>query len=147
MTTATTLPKRSEIPVEFTWNLATIYPTDTAWEQDFARVTALLPQIRSFQGRIGETGAAMLDAFKVRDDAGETLGRLFVYAHMRMHEDTANSTYQALADRVTTLASDLSTAASYIKPELLALPWERIEQFLQETPDLHVYRHELDEVN
>jgi oligoendopeptidase F len=147
MTTATTLPKRSEIPVEYTWNLASIYPTDTAWEQDFARVTALLPQLRSFQGRIGESGAIMLDAFRVRDEAGKTLGRLFVYAHMRMHEDTANSTYQALADRVTTLASDLSTAASYIKPELLALPWERIEQFLQETPDLRVYRHELDEIN
>ncbi|WIG62042.1 MAG: Oligoendopeptidase F [Ktedonobacterales bacterium] len=147
MASATTLPKRSEIPTEYTWNLETIYATNDVWEADFARVTALLPDIRAYEGRLGESGTTMLAAFKVRDTAYEVWGRLFVYANMRMHEDSANSTYQALADRSTTLANDLNTANAYMTPEILAIPQERIESFLAETAGLDLYRHALDEIN
>ncbi|HKT39624.1 MAG TPA: oligoendopeptidase F, partial [Ktedonobacterales bacterium] len=147
MASATTLPKRSEIPTEYTWKLETIYATNDIWEADFARVTALLPDIRAYEGRLGESGTTMLAAFKVRDTAYEVWGRLFVYANMRMHEDSANSTYQALADRSTTLANDLNTASAYMTPEILAIPQERIESFLAETAGLDLYRHALDEIN
>src|SRR5690348_459599 len=105
MSTAT-LPQRNEIPEDLTWNLGTIYPSDAAWEQDFQRVSGMLPRIRQFEGRLGSSAATLLEALSTRDAAGEVLGRLYVYATMRWHENTANSTYQALADRATTLASD-----------------------------------------
>src|SRR5262245_21890606 len=122
MATVQALPKRNEVPQEHTWNLESIYPTDAAWEADFARVTAMLPEVRAFEGSLSTSGATLLDALRHRDAAYEILGRLFVYATMRMHEDSANSTYQALADRATTLANDLNTAAAYMTPEILAIP-------------------------
>ena len=142
-----TLPKRSEIPQQYTWNLESIYPTDAAWEEDFARVVGLLPEVRGFAGRLGESGETLLQALQVRDRAYEVWGRLFVYANMRMHEDSANSTYQALADRATTLANDLNTAGAYVTPEILAIPEDRIAAFLAGTPGLDLYRHALDEIN
>src|SRR5262245_46809192 len=147
MATVQALPKRHEVPSELTWNLESIYATDAAWEAAFARVTALLPEVRAFEGRLGASGAALLNAFAQRDGAYEILGRLFVYATMRMHEDSANSTYQALADRATTLANDLNTATAYMTPEILALTQERLDAFLAETPGLQLYRHALDEIN
>ncbi|MFI5272974.1 MAG: oligoendopeptidase F [Ktedonobacterales bacterium] len=147
MSSAQTLPTRSEIPAEFTWNLTSIFPSDDAWETDFTRVQALLPRIEAFRGRLGESGAVMLDAFRVRDSAYELWGRLFVYANMRMHEDSGNSTYQALADRATTLGNDLNTASAYQTPEILALPQERVDAFVAQTPGLDLYRHALDEIN
>ena len=146
MTTAQPLPKRAEIPVELTWNLSTIYPTDAAWEAEFSRVAALLPGVAAFAGRLGESAAVMLEAFTTRDAAGEALGKLFVYAHMRLHEDSANSVYQGLADRVTTLANDFNAATAYMTPEILAIPQERLDAFLAEEPGLVVYRHQLDEI-
>ncbi|HKS70015.1 MAG TPA: oligoendopeptidase F [Ktedonobacterales bacterium] len=147
MSTAQTLPRRSEIPVEHTWNLATIFPTDAAWESDFSKVQGMLPSIEAFQGRLGESGASMLDAFKTRDTAYELWGRLFVYANMRMHEDSGNSTYQGLADRATTLGNDLNTASAYMTPEILAIPQERVDAFVANTPGLDLYKHALDEIN
>lgn len=141
-----TLPKRAEVATEHTWNLETIYPTNDAWEADFARVAALLPGIRAYQGRLADAAASLLEALARRDAAGELLGRLFVYAHMRLHEDSAKSTYQALADRVTTLANDLNTSSAYMTPEILAIPAERIDHFLAEEPKLQVYRQALDEI-
>ncbi|HEX9039366.1 MAG TPA: oligoendopeptidase F [Ktedonobacterales bacterium] len=147
MTTAQSLPKRAEIPVELTWDLTTIYATDAAWEADFTRVAGLIPGVAAFAGRLGESAAVMRDAFAARDAAGESLGRLFVYAHMRLHEDSANNAYQGLADRVTTLANDFNAATAYMTPEILAIPAGRIDQFLAEEPQLAVYRHQLDEIN
>ena len=146
MTTAQALPKRSEIPTELTWNLAAIYATDADWEAEFARVAALLPGIAAFAGRLGESAATLLDAFSTRDRAGEALGRLFVYAHMRLHEDSANSAYQALADRVSTLANDFNTASAYMTPEILAIPQERLDGFVASEPGLALYRQQLDEI-
>lgn len=147
MSAVTTLPKRSEAQKEYTWNLESIYATDADWQTDFTRVVALLPGLRAYEGRLGESGDVLLEALTNRDNAYEIWGRLFVYANMRMHEDSTNSTYQGLADRATTLANDLNTATAYMTPEILALPQERIDAFLSETPGLQVYRHALDEIN
>lgn len=146
MTNAQALPKRSEIPTELTWNLSAIYPTDAAWEAEFARIAALLPGVAAFTGRLAESAQTLLAAFTTRDNAGEALSKLFVYAHMRMHEDSANSVYQALADRVTTLANEFSSATAYMTPEILAIPQERLDAFVAGEPGLAVYRHQLDEI-
>jgi len=146
MTTAQALPKRSEIPTEMTWNLSAIYPTDAEWEAEFTRVAGLLPGIAAFTGRLGESAQTLLQAFTTRDAAGEALGKLYVYAHMRLHEDSANSVYQALADRVTTLANDFNTNTAYMTPEILAIPQERLDGFVAGEPGLALYRHQLDEI-
>ncbi len=52
MTTATTLPKRQDVPKEDTWSLETIYPDDQLWEEDFARVKARCPSSQLWQGRL-----------------------------------------------------------------------------------------------
>jgi len=146
MTTAQALPKRNELPTEMTWNLASIYPTNAAWEADFTRVAALAPGIGAFAGRLGESAATLLDALTTHDNASEVMGRLYVYAYMRLFEDTTNSVYQALADRISTLANDINTVSAYITPEILALAPERIAAYLAEEPGLAVYRHSLDEI-
>jgi oligoendopeptidase F len=144
--TTNSLPARSELPAEFTWALETIYASDADWERDFALVTATLPQVAAFQGRLGESADILLQALRTRDEAGQILGRLVVYSHMRQHEDTANSVYQALSDRATTLASDFGAAASYMTPEILAIPEEGLRAFLAAQPGLQIYRHALDEI-
>src|SRR5215813_11569974 len=143
----TTLPKRSEVQIEYTWDLSTIYPSDEAWEQDFKRVAAALPALSTFQGRLEESAQTLLEALNLHDSTSEILGRLFVYANLRLHQDTTNTTYQALADRVTTLASELGSATAYMTPEILTIAQERLDTFLEQEPRLRVYRHALDEIN
>jgi oligoendopeptidase F len=141
-----TLPARSELPKAYTWELESIFATDADWESAFARVTAMLPQLAAYAGRMGESAATLLEAIKTRDAAGELLGRVIVYAHMRQHEDTANSTYQALADRATSLAAELGATTSFFVPEILAIPEERLNGYLASEPGLATFRHMFDEI-
>ncbi len=109
-----TFTNRSEIPIEYTWNLESIFPGNEDWE---------------------------------RDELFKEIERLYVYASMRRDEDTTNSTYQGMADRAMQLYVHASTAASYIEPEILALPQETLDQFVQETPELQLYGQQLRDLN
>ncbi len=49
---------------------------------------------------------------------------------MKSHEDTANATYQAMSAKATTLAVEASAATSFITPEIIAIPRETLDSFL-----------------
>lgn len=141
------LPKRSEVPVELTWDLTTIYKTDQLWESDFARVQAGIPKLQAFAGTLDKSGETLLQALALRDENGLVLGKLYCYANMRLHEDTANGKYQALADRVGTLSNQFSEATSFMTPEILAIKPAQLQKFLKETKGLELYKFELEELD
>jgi len=141
------LKKREEIPTEYTWDLSTIFVRDEDWEQGFQSIQNRLPDVGALKGTLAQSGQALLKVLQKRDEIAEALERLYSYASMRKDEDTTNSTYQGMADRAIQLLVHTSTAASYIEPEILALPQERLDQFIQETLGLALYRQQLDVLN
>ena len=142
-----TLPKRSEVPVELTWDLESVYSNTAAWEADFAKVTKMIPQLAAFKGKLTKTGKSLLEALTLRDKISEILGKLYTYANMRLHEDTTVATHQALASRASTLSVSLSAASSFITPELLATPSPRIQGFLKRNAGLRIYKHEFEDLD
>lgn len=145
MATAT-LPKRNEIDQEFTWNLESMYPDNSLWEKDFEAVGERLPGIEAYKGRVGESAKMLLGALKFQDELSVKLDQLASYANMRKDEDTANSTYQALFDRVIGLWTQLASAGAFITPEILELPPGKLTAYLAEEPDLQVYQHFLEQI-
>ena len=141
-----TVPPRSAIPLEMTWNLETIFATDAGWEEQFTFVGQHLPTLRALQGSLHPSAHGLLQALHLRDQTGEVLGRLVAYATMRFHEDTTRVHYQALSDRVMALAAEFGMATAFFVPEILAIPADRLESYFAAEPDLALYRHQLDEI-
>ncbi len=142
-----TFTKRSDIPTEYTWNLETIFPSNSDWEQAFQSIQHRLPELEALKGTLARSGQALLTVLQKRDEVFEELERLYVYALMHKDEDTTNNMYQGMADRAMQLYVHASTAASYIEPEILALPQATLDQFLQETPELQLYGQQLRDLN
>ncbi|HAG98386.1 MAG TPA: oligoendopeptidase F [Ktedonobacter sp.] len=142
-----TLKKRDEIPVEFTWNLESIFPTNDDWEHDFQALQQRLPELEAIAGTLAQSGQVLLTVLRKRDELSQELERLYVYASMRKDEDTTNSTYQGMADRAVQLYVRFATVASYIEPEILALPPATLDQFVKETPELALYGQQLHDLN
>ena len=55
------VPLRSEIPVEYTWDLASIFPTSADWEAQLAEIKQRLPTVRSYAGHLGAGADALAD--------------------------------------------------------------------------------------
>ena len=134
------IPQRSEVPVEYTWNTADIYPNDQAWETEFEEVQARIPVLAGYAGRLGESAQTLYDYLTLCDRTVEQVTRLYQYASLRQDEDTRNGKYQALAGKGGTLWVELGSATAFDTPELLKLSPETLERFYAEKPELTLYR-------
>ncbi len=124
------LPPRNKVKTADTWDLASLFPNDDAWEKAFTAWEKHIDGYAEFQGWLGtdaETLAACLKFDEDFDRAGERLG---IYAHLKTAEDTADSRYQRMQGRFINVAGRASEAACYIRPEILAIPAARMKQFL-----------------
>ncbi|BCL84183.1 oligoendopeptidase F [Ktedonobacteria bacterium brp13] len=142
-----TYKKREEIPVDYTWNLESIFSNDDEWETTFQKIQQQLPQLEALQGTIKNGGDALLAVLQKRDEITEQLEKVYVYSSMRKDQDTTNSKYQGMADRAMQLFVRTSTAASFIEPEILALPQETLNSSIQQTPGLQLYNIQLQDLN
>jgi oligoendopeptidase F len=141
------LPSRSEIAVEDTWRLEDIFVSDESWEKEFQEVKALLPAVKEFEGKLSESADILYDALQYQDQLLERLGKLYAYSHMRYDQDTTNSFYQGLDDRMKNLYSQAASNLAFIVPELLSIDEGRLKDFLSEKVELKLYEHSLDEIN
>ncbi|WP_153124948.1 oligoendopeptidase F [Peribacillus tepidiphilus] len=146
-TKAKTLPARNEIAIEDTWRLEDIFATDEDWEKEFSLVKEEIKKAQSFKGTLGESADQLYAALQFQDSLTERLGKLYAYAHMRYDQDTTNSFYQGMDDRIKTVYTQASSELSYIVPEILSIEEEKLKQFLQEKEELRLYEHALDEIN
>src|SRR5450759_1684734 len=124
------LRKRNELPQAYTWDLDTIYPNESRWDDDFNKVRGLVPGMQRSQGTLGDSAGQLLAGLELRDEATKLLEQLLVYARMRKDEDNTNNHHQALSDRAMVLGTELSSVAAFIVPEILAMPEEKLRGFL-----------------
>ncbi len=132
---------RDEIDSNSKWRLEDIYESDQQWEDDFAGVKNLVKAVQDFQGKLGSSAEIMLEAFQRTEQLERQTEKLYVYARMRRDEDNANTTYQALADRIESLSIQTSSAIAFVIPELSALDENLVQQFMTEKTELQIYKH------
>jgi oligoendopeptidase F len=146
VTTTQKLPRRAELPVEYTWDLTTIYPSAAAWEADVAQMEQVLAEVVSLQGTLADGPAALLKILAACDHVSMLLGRLSIYALCLLDIDSLDTHAQALAERADTLAAEAGAAVAFVEPEILELPDATITQWLKDEPALGIYRYALEEL-
>lgn len=136
------VPTRAEVKVDDTWDLGPLYKSDAAWHAAYKKLEKMVPGFEKFRGKLG-TSAKVLRACYVFETEFELLAeRIGSYAHLKASEDVANSTYQGMVAQYTWLATRAGEAASYIAPEIQAIPEKKIKSYLND-PVLKDYKFSL----
>lgn len=139
------LPIRSDVPIEDTWDLSSLFTSDEAWESAFKEWEGRIPGYERFRGTLGSSADKLRECldFDVEvDRMGERVG---TYAYLRSTEDTGNAAYQGMKAQYLGAASRAAQLASYIRPEILAIPGETMNEFL-ESKALAPYRIALERI-
>ena len=139
MSTAT-LKARSDVDPRFCWDLSSLYADDAAWESDFEELSNSIDRFEAFRGRLGESPQVLAEALTFDSDFDRTAERLGTYAFLKTTEDQSNSDYQAMKSRYQNLAVRASQAASYMRPELLAIEEDRMAELRLQLERLMRYR-------
>ena len=137
---------RSEVPVEQTWDMTTVFAGLEAWEAALADLAARKDQVATYSGRLTESARTLLEAIELREDLMDDLWRVAVYAFHRSDEDTADPVFLAMKGRLGALMAALMGEDAWFEPEVANIPAETIEAMMEEEPKLVPYRHFFDNI-
>lgn len=138
---------RSKIDDRYKWDLTDLYPSDDAWASALEGLKKRLPALEKCKGTLGESAKRLQSALDLLNDINKEFARLDSYAQMHFDEDTRVSKYQSMKSQMQQLATDFSTAAAFMEPEILAIDKARIEKFAKENKGLDVYRKYLADIS
>ncbi len=140
------IPQRSDVSAKDKWSIEDIYPTDKAWEEEFAAAKKMPEKIASYKGLLSSDPAKLLEYLRADDEMTVVLDRLANYAQRKNDEDTRKSVYQDMVSRLEALFVEISGAGAFVTPELLSIPDDVMERFYKEQPDMELYRLCIDRV-
>ncbi|MBK9944766.1 MAG: oligoendopeptidase F [Kouleothrix sp.] len=140
------IPRRDQVPAEYTWDLGVVYADVAAWDQDVAQIEAMLPELAALQGALGQSAGQLLRALTLRDEITKLLYQLYTYASNLKNSDSTEPTAQALDERAGSLLARIGAALAFVEPEILAIPPATITGWLGSEPALAVYDYELHEL-
>lgn len=123
---------RSKIEDKFKWNLEQMYKNKDAVEKDISKVKELIQKAKEYKGKLAESFENLYNALNISEQASRLLQNLYVYTHMKQHEDTRINENQGLATKTDMLATELSTATSYMVPEIIAIEEEKLKEFMKD---------------
>lgn len=123
---------RKEIDQKYKWKLEKMYSGKEALDKDISVVKGYIDEVKTYKGKLGEQKEYFLKALKAYENASRLTQHLYVYTHMRQHEDTRINAYQADASRTEMLSSELSMATSYIVPEIISMDENKLNEYLQD---------------
>lgn len=138
MTEAKKTKTRAEIDAKDKWDLSKIYSSEELWEKDFESLKQEAPKLKEYAGKL-EKADLLLDYLTLSEKVNRTAEKLFIYAHLKYDEDTTNTKYQGLKDRIDTYLSELRGYQAFFVPEILALPEGAIEKAIAENEKLKLY--------
>lgn len=125
------MKKRSDIPLESTWNMEDLFSSDEAWKQLYRETEQSLAQYQSLKGTLGDSPEALYQCLRFDDVCSEQIEKLFVYARQKSDEDTGNQLYQELSGKAQTLANRAAELSSFIIPEILAVDGAILNKYLE----------------
>ena len=147
MTTAAAKSRnRAEIPVEYTWNLADIYPDWETWEADRARLEARIDEYAALKGTLAQGPGQLMKAFQLGDAMGKLAHTVYYFPSLKYDEDQRNNDINARRQTVESLLARWQQATSWFSPELLTIPLATVREWMDANPDLALYRFAVEEV-
>lgn len=131
--------KRNEIEKKYQWDLSTIYPDETAWEQAFHETEKSLSVFESLEKTMLHSAEDLYQTVKQITEIGEQVNRVYVYAHLSYSENTANSKATNFMGQAQNLLTAYSEATAFFDTDLLTLKPEQLEEFLNQHDGLKEY--------
>lgn len=137
--------ERSSIENKFKWTIDEMYPDEAAIEKDIQKVKELIEQAKQYKGSLADSEENLFKALNISEESSRILQNLYVYTHMKSHEDTRINKNQGNATKTDMLSTELSMATSYMVPEIIAMDSKKLENYLK-IEKLSHYKKYIDDI-
>ena len=137
--------ERSTIENKFKWTIDEMYPNEEAMDKDIQKLKDLIEESKKYKGTLADSEENLFNALNISEQASRLLQNLYVYTHMKSHEDTRINKNQANATKTDMLSTELSMATSYMVPEIISMDSDKLENYLK-SEKLSYYKKHIDDI-
>lgn len=134
------LKSRKDMDPNFKWDLSHIFADKQAWETAYAEAESLISKLDELKGTLGESAETLQKAMDVSSAAAEKTELVYVYSFLVKSGDNGDPEYQDMESRGMNLYVRLNMALSFIDPEILSIPEEKLHEYLK-ADGLRTYKH------
>lgn len=131
---------REEIAEKYKWDFADMYESDAAWREALGNFKLKINEIDQFRGTLTESPENLLKALQFNTELSKQASRIYTYVSMKSDIDTREMKYNGMKQEVQQIFSEFGARSAFFQPEILSVSWEKIEGFIEEEPQLEIYR-------
>lgn len=142
----TKLLKRSEIDNKYKWNMTDFYPDWAEWDKDLETLKSMMKEIPQYKGQIKNDSKKFVELIKLEEKMGRLLDKLYVYVYMLKDLDSKDEVSSVKLQEIQAIYTEYSVSAAWITPEILQIPKETMERWIDENPELKDNRFGLMEI-
>ncbi|MBO4404875.1 MAG: oligoendopeptidase F [Treponema sp.] len=125
------IPERKDVPAEYKWDLTQLYKNDDEWEAALKKVPELTDNLVSFKGKLSENADIFLEALHADEALDLLIEQVYHYASLLNSADQGDASAQEKLNRVMMAYTDASSRTSFLVPEILSVPDEKISEWLK----------------
>ena len=140
------LKSRNEIEEKFKWDLSPIFKSTEDWEKAYAEAKRAVDQVGGVAGTLGRSAESMKKGLDQIFAALQKVELVYLYASFLKSSDNGDSRYQEMSAKATNLCVALDTSVAFVAPEILAVPEEKLKEYLA-SGSLKGYRHIIEDIN
>jgi oligoendopeptidase F len=141
-----TLPPRSEVPIEETWNLENIFPDVDSWVKAKEEILTKIPSLAAYKGKLSESPKTLADFLERYEKTLRLAAKIMVYGMLESAVDTTNQEAQARAGQGQSVYVRLNAATAFINPELMSIGFNTLREWMTEDDRLAHLAHFIDEL-
>lgn len=136
--------KREEVEEKYKWDLKSLIKDEQELKEKSKETKKLLNEIIKYKGHIMDDSNTLLNFLKLNDKLSRLIDLLYVYVSLKLDEDTTNAHSQETKDSIEKLIETVEENTTFIMPELLSSPYEKVLEFIKENEELKLYSFDLE---
>ena len=140
------LPLRSEVPLHETWNLENIFPDVQSWETARETVLNQIPSLITYKGQLSQGPKTLATFLEQYETSLRLASKVMVYGMLASSVDTHDQNAQAMAGQGQTAFVRLHAATSFLNPELTAIGFDQLREWVKKDQRLAHLDHFIDEL-
>jgi len=139
-----TVPMRSEIPRDQTWNAEAVFADRNVWKEGLDSLKKEMSRIDGFEGTLSRNPERLIEWFETKGDLSRKADKLGFYAYMAMAVDGDDAEATAMVGQIQTLEADFNAKTAFADPEILAMDETLLRNWLEIEKGLSPVKHTIE---
>ena len=139
------MKNRKEMDPKFMWDFSHMFATREDWEAAYKECEGEIAKLSALAGTVCDSAESFKNALDTIYGASQKVELVYLYAMLHKSGDNGDPEYQAMEGRCINLFVAMSTAISFLEPEILECDEEKIKGYL-ELDGIKTYRHTVENI-